>query len=64
MTKIPKDAPTEVGQRVVLRGRGQFGTVSRIDDGGWVWVTWDQSPYASNPKAPKICFVTELAVQR
>lgn len=59
MAKRPKDSPTEVGQRVILRGRGSLGSVERIDDGGWVWVTWDV------PKSgPSICHVNELSLQK
>lgn len=57
MAKIPKDSPTAEGQRVVLRGRGAVGTVTRMDDAYWVWVDWDEG----QPKAPKICFITELS---
>lgn len=40
MAKAPKDIPTADGQRVMLRGRGYLGTVTKID-GTWVWVKWD-----------------------
>lgn len=57
--KRPKDSPRETGQRVLLRGRGELGTVVRIDEGGWVWINWDE------PKGgPDICHVNELALQR
>jgi hypothetical protein len=56
--KVPKDSPTAIGERVVLRGRGASGVVSKIDEGGWVWVDWDEGV-----RAPKICFVSELAKQ-
>lgn len=56
--KKPKDSPTSEGQRVLLRGRGAIGTVEKIDEDGWVWVRW----HDPKDKAPKVCFVTELAL--
>lgn len=57
MAKRPKDSPTDIGQRVILRGRGAVGEIYKIDEGGWVWVKWE------DPKAggAKICHVNELA---
>lgn len=58
MAKRPLDAPTEVGQRVVWRGRDKIGTVDIIDD-TWAWMKWD------NPEdGPRICHVNELALLR
>ena len=55
MAKRPKDSPTEEGQRVILRGRGHLGTITKIDDRDWVWVDWDE------PKTgAKICHANEL----
>lgn len=57
--KRPKDSPTESGQRVLLRGRGVFGTIRKIDEGGWVWVNWDEPKSGAD-----ICHVNELVLQK
>lgn len=55
----PKDSPTQVGQRVMLRGRGVLGTIRKLDERGWVWVSWDEPKSGAD-----ICHVNELALQR
>lgn len=57
--KRPKDRPTEVGQRVVWRGRGVYGVTEKMDEFGWVWVKWDEGG-----KAPRICHQNELAIAK
>lgn len=56
--KRPKDSPARAGQFVIWRGRGVRGMVEKIDEGGWVWVTWEEG----QQKAPRICHQNELAV--
>lgn len=56
--KKPQNIPTKIGQRVIWRGRGVTGTVEKMDEGGWVWVTWDEEK-----KAPRICHQNELAAR-
>ena len=59
MAKRPKDSPTAVGQKVILRGRGIVGEITKLDDGGWAWINWE------DPKAgAKICHVNELVLQQ
>jgi hypothetical protein len=39
--KPPKNIPTDVGQRVRLRGRPAYGEIVYMN-GTWMWVAWDE----------------------
>nr|GGH99981.1 hypothetical protein GCM10011355_27200 [Aquisalinus luteolus] len=53
MAKAPKSTP-ETGDRVVLRGRGNTGTLSSVNANLWARVDWDDD-------GPKFCHLHELA---
>lgn len=57
--KIPKDSPTEVGQRVCLRGApDRRGTIVRlVRQPSWMFIVWDEVG-----GAPGICHQNELKV--
>jgi hypothetical protein len=56
MAKTPKDSPTKIGDRIIMRGRPGKGVVaSMLCRPGWVETIWDDG--AENPK---ICHVNEL----
>ena len=57
MPKRPEGTPDKIGQRVILRGRGAFGNVQKIEN-EWVWVNWDDGAKGW----PKICHANELKV--
>lgn len=61
MAKAPKGIPTTHDQRVMLRGRGHLGTVTKIDD-KWVWVRWDDQ--IGNDGRAEIHYAYELVQVR
>lgn len=56
MVKTPKDVPTEVGDRIMMRGRPGKGVVATfLCRVGWVETLWDDGS-----ENPKICHLNEL----
>jgi len=56
MAKTPKDVPTEVGDRIMMRGRPGKGVVaSLLARSGWMETVWDDG--SDNPM---ICHQNEL----